>query len=1094
MAFSRPVLDAVQLFLRASSFEEATDVLRSRASDLLTEETSQIAERIAQSFASEGDEYGAARCRRAAQIFNRCREHGLDAGLIALKQEAIEHLAAAFVDARGVEEWTEIATNYFDHIIGDALTQCLKAWLEKATTPRNAYILRHRLRMIDRMKQHGLEGAVLRERRAELLRNVSNTRTPEDAAAMVEQHFDEFCTDEMGEVFADAVEETRDDAGLVRKLHRIRSMAIETAQTRLRRKPAARPAWLRPGDELRAMVELLKNEPFDRLRERVLTELDKNPALHGAFPEIIDALEGAAKLRSPKPSVDERPTQYRQLIEAVANVQKRPGEIEGLFGEIDESFGAPASYASVNHDSRLAIIEPWIVDLELSPACFDVVRSLPTDLPFIEAELQRSLEELAAAKARRDARSWSRCQREIALLQLLGAMRGDLQGPPDATRRCESAAITHARRDDPKAWANTHALCGETALAMLDRGGAGILEHNLRPIESSLVGRLENAAIAHHARKDAADRAIGHFELALDVYAHSRHEEQWAAALVGLATGLVFRWRGDRAANLREAERCFAKAMALAPREQSPHLWAGMLARYSSCLEHHDELTIELREKIYSSLSAAATVWTSQRYPERHRVLAEHRARVAFLTRDWDTALEAAAQVGTAAARGAQAALSDVEYALETARSSHANYMRAYCFALLDRPCEALAARERGMAEAMTESAVIEVLDRLPQRSVLVAPIVSTHGTAVVFACGRERESPPVLVLDALTDERVSRWLTRLPRRNDAVETGWLRILAQWRERPGNAELLARASGRLTELMGELWSAAVGVIVEHIRRALPQSVDSIFWAVDRQLTALPVHAAGGPASNGDRQCLGDLFAVSYLSSLADLRPPAPRGQPRSLLTVSPLSDPPLSFADQECAAAQHCFSNGSHLGGSDATVSRVLQHIVSFSHVHLACHGSMNWEEIDRSHLQLSDGPLLLKKLAAHELHGVQLMTLSACETGFDDFKQAGLLAFRFQRSLIRAGARCVISALWPVSDVATMLLMQHFYEQYVRRGLRADLALASAQRWLRGLQRADVVKTLGAASPNADIIGDAEYPFAASLCWAAFTLVGTPG
>lgn len=75
------------------------------------------------------------------------------------------------------------------------------------------------------------------------------------------------------------------------------------------------------------------------------------------------------------------------------------------------------------------------------------------------------------------------------------------------------------------------------------------------------------------------------------------------------------------------------------------------------------------------------------------------------------------------------------------------------------------------------------------------------------------------------------------------------------------------------------------------------------------------------------------------------------------------------------------------------------------------------------------DGLLTAEEISYLDLSRVNLVTLSACETGLGDPRGGeGMLGFR--RELRLAGVSTVISSLWSIDDEKTMELMQLFYER----------------------------------------------------------------
>ena len=92
-----------------------------------------------------------------------------------------------------------------------------------------------------------------------------------------------------------------------------------------------------------------------------------------------------------------------------------------------------------------------------------------------------------------------------------------------------------------------------------------------------------------------------------------------------------------------------------------------------------------------------------------------------------------------------------------------------------------------------------------------------------------------------------------------------------------------------------------------------------------------------------------------------------------------------------------------------------------------------------------SDGILTAEEIGTQNLDGVQIVVLSACESGLG--KQAsgeGLLGL--QRSFQSAGARSVVASLWSVDDAATKTLMVAFYTNLWEKKMPKLAALRQAQ------------------------------------------------
>jgi CHAT domain-containing protein len=95
------------------------------------------------------------------------------------------------------------------------------------------------------------------------------------------------------------------------------------------------------------------------------------------------------------------------------------------------------------------------------------------------------------------------------------------------------------------------------------------------------------------------------------------------------------------------------------------------------------------------------------------------------------------------------------------------------------------------------------------------------------------------------------------------------------------------------------------------------------------------------------------------------------------------------------------------------------------------------------------DGILTAKEIARLDLSGVELVTLSACETALGDLSGEGV--FGLQRGFKKAGAKTMIMSLWRVDDTATRLLMTCFYD-LLSKGQSVNEAFTQSQHKLMSL------------------------------------------
>ena len=134
------------------------------------------------------------------------------------------------------------------------------------------------------------------------------------------------------------------------------------------------------------------------------------------------------------------------------------------------------------------------------------------------------------------------------------------------------------------------------------------------------------------------------------------------------------------------------------------------------------------------------------------------------------------------------------------------------------------------------------------------------------------------------------------------------------------------------------------------------------------------------------------------------------------------------------------------------------------------------------------DGILTASEVENLDLRGVQLVVLSACETGLGEVAGGeGLLGL--QRAFQVAGTQTVVASLWPVSDNATRSLMERFYENLLKKEMGTLESLREAQLWMlkEGQERGLVRINKPEQPDDAPVINSRTPPF----YWAAFVVSG---
>ena len=137
----------------------------------------------------------------------------------------------------------------------------------------------------------------------------------------------------------------------------------------------------------------------------------------------------------------------------------------------------------------------------------------------------------------------------------------------------------------------------------------------------------------------------------------------------------------------------------------------------------------------------------------------------------------------------------------------------------------------------------------------------------------------------------------------------------------------------------------------------------------------------------------------------------------------------------------HIASHGFYEPDKDNTESSSLQEWM-MSHAGLVLSGA----EKDTSD-KTNNGRLTAYEISQTDLSGVNLVVLSACDTGLGDIKENDV--YGLLKGFKKAGAGTLLVTLSEVNDTVTSLLMKRFYDNLFR-GDNPRRALENAQRYIR--------------------------------------------
>lgn len=337
-------------------------------------------------------------------------------------------------------------------------------------------------------------------------------------------------------------------------------------------------------------------------------------------------------------------------------------------------------------------------------------------------------------------------------------------------------------------------------------------------------------------------------------------------------------------------------------------------------------------------------------------------------------------------------------------------------------------------------------------------------------------------------------------------------------------------------LSGELYN----VIFKPIEGRLPKDTQTIMWSLDGNLRYVPMAAL----YDGRRYLIERYNHVAFTRADRERMTRAPsqkwtgvgmgssKGHTVEVLG-NRISFDALPGVDEELRAV---FRVGGRSGGvldgevlpdDRFTKTSMLTALARRRPVvHIASHFSFRPGDDTRSFLLLGDGSVmtLAEMKSQRDLFaGVELLTLSACNTAAQQPDADGREIDAFAELAQRLGASAVIATLWQVSDASTPWLMSRFYRmRKATTGItkaealrKAQLALltgtADARRFFkshkggtsnvklvvvrgapeetRDSTRADVIYVSDAVAPA--FVHDDTKPFAHPYYWAPFVLFG---
>ncbi|WP_395093823.1 CHAT domain-containing protein [Armatimonas sp.] len=386
---------------------------------------------------------------------------------------------------------------------------------------------------------------------------------------------------------------------------------------------------------------------------------------------------------------------------------------------------------------------------------------------------------------------------------------------------------------------------------------------------------------------------------------------------------------------------------------------------------------------------------------------------------------------------------------------------------------------QTALRHAAAEPTRAQVQAQLGPKELLLDFVWTTHGQEKVQVLAVRRERTVLIALEIPLAELQSR-IARL------------RHACSHPERPWQEAAKAVAEALITPLEpqlrgieqvilcpdGVLWEVPFAVVLEGI--PLSYAFSGALWHAQRTLPPPPPRptallAVAAPNLSGWSRPIIAPERPIVAPERPIIAPERPIIAPeRSAFLPAGAATAALPGTTREVQALARLFPGTHVLVGKQAQESQVKAAAVRCRWLHLAAHAFINDAAPLLSCLVLSDpseplrddGFLTARELLGLDLSGVELATLSACNTARGQILTGeGVRGLSW--ALTAAGARNLVLSQWSVADDSTVVWMETFYTA-LKRGQSKPVALCHAAQTAR-------------KTPNR------EHPY----YWAAFILVG---
>ncbi|BAY44793.1 TPR repeat-containing protein [Scytonema sp. HK-05] len=357
-------------------------------------------------------------------------------------------------------------------------------------------------------------------------------------------------------------------------------------------------------------------------------------------------------------------------------------------------------------------------------------------------------------------------------------------------------------------------------------------------------------------------------------------------------------------------------------------------------------------------------------------------------------------------------------------------------------------------------NAIRDNLAQLPEKSVLLYPLVLKNSLELILVTP---ESPPIHRTVAVKREKFYQTIAALRQGLENRSTQDVKVPAR-----------------------QLYDWLIQPIENDLKQADTQT---LIYAPDDQLRYIPLAAL-----YDGKQWLVQRFGVHHITAASLTNFNTPRKSNVRVLAAAftkgsynvkvanrQLTFSGLPFAEREVESLAASVPGTTKILDDAFTLKTTVPQMDDHTIVHLATHAAFVVGKPEDSFILFGNGDRAnLRDVATWSLPRVDLVVLSACETGLGGKLGNGEEILGFGYQIQKTGARSAIASLWAVDDGGTQSLMSSFY------ALLPEGRLTKAQA-LRQAQIALITGNFPVAVQQQGIGTSLSHPY----YWAPFILIG---